>query len=229
MTRKELRVPIRAVVFDIGGVLERVDDYETVLGAAWRERLGMSPETFVAALAAIDPGGLSETGEMSESEWADRSANCLGLSPGQRQEFLADVWDWYCGELDAELMAFAASLRPRVRTAIISNSADGARREELSRYAFDEFFDPIIYSHEVGMAKPDPAIFELAISLLAVAPAEMIFVDDVPGHVDTARGLGIRAILHRSTPDTIAEISSLLPSDLRCTATRPPRAQSQGI
>jgi HAD superfamily hydrolase (TIGR01509 family) len=206
-------LPIRAVVFDIGGVLERVDDYESVLSAAWRERLGMSPDEFVAALAAIDPGGLSETGHMSESEWADRCAACLRLSPGQQQEFIADVWNWYCGELDAELMAFASSLRHRVRTAIISNSADGARREEMARYAFDEFFDPIIYSHEVGVAKPDLAIFELATSLIGVAPPEMIFVDDVPGHVDAASSLGIHAFLHRSTPETIAEINSLLASE----------------
>ena len=205
-------MPIRAVVFDIGGVLERVDDYESVLSAAWRERLGMSADDFMAALTAIDPAGLSETGQMSESDWADRCATCLGLSPGQQQEFVADVWDWYCGELDAELMAFAAALRPGVQRAIISNSADGARREELARYAFDEIFDPIIYSHEVGLAKPDPAIFELAASLLGVAPAEMIFVDDVLGHIEAARSMGIHAILHRSTPETIAKINSLLAS-----------------
>ncbi len=203
-------MPVRAVVFDIGGVLERVDEFEAVVSAAWRERLGMSPEEFRAALATIDPGRLSETGQMSEAEWAARCAACLHLSPAQQREFSADVWDWYCGELDEELMAFAASLRPRLRTAIISNSADGARREEIARYAFDEIFDPIIYSHEVGLAKPDPAVFELACSLLEIAPTEMIFVDDVPGHVAAARDLGIHAIRHRSTPETIAEINALL-------------------
>ena len=203
-------MPIRSVVFDIGGVLERVDDFETVLGVAWRERLGMSPEEFRAALAAIDPDNLSETGLMSEAEWATRCAVSLRLSPAQTDEFRADVWDWYCGELDEELMAFAASLRPRVRTAIVSNSADGARREELARYAFDEVFDPIIYSHEVGLAKPDPAIFELVCSRLGVPPAETVFVDDVPGHCEAARQVGMRAVLHRSTPQTIAAITALL-------------------
>src|SRR5712671_3973736 len=206
-------MPIRSVVFDIGGVLERVDDVEAVLGAAWRERLGMSAEEFRAALAAIDPDNLSETGHMSEAQWAARCAASLRLSPAQTEEFRADVWDWYCGELDEELMAFAASLRPHVRTAIVSNSADGARREELARYAFDDVFDPIIYSHEVGLAKPDPAIFKLACSVLDVAPREMIFVDDVPGHVAAARDLGIRAIEHRSTQETIGAIGSLLAAE----------------
>ena len=41
----------------------------------------------------------------------------------------------------------------------------------------------------------------------------MIFVDDVPGHVAAARGLGIHAIAHRRTPETIAEVNSLLASD----------------
>jgi putative hydrolase of the HAD superfamily len=203
-------MPVRSVVFDIGGVLEHVDDFEAVLGAAWRERLGMSPEEFGAALAAIDPDNLSETGRMSEAEWTARCAASLRLSPAQTEEFRADVWDWYCGELDAELMAFAASLRSRVRMAIVSNSADGARREEVSRYAFDEVFDPIIYSHEVGLAKPDPAIFELVCSRLGVPPAEMIFVDDVPGHCEAARLVGMHAIQHRSTLETIAAITALL-------------------
>jgi len=197
-------------VFDLGGVLERIDDFEEVLGGKWLERLALSPEEFKARLAAVDPDRLSEIGQMSEAEWAARCASCLHLSPEQQREFSADVWDWYCGELDQELMAFGASLRPRVRTAIISNSADGARREELGRYALDEIFDPIIYSHEVGMAKPDPAIFELAWSLMRVAPAEMIFVDDVAGHIAAARGLGIHGILHRDTPETITLVNSLM-------------------
>ncbi len=203
-------MPIRSVVFDIGGVLEHVDDFEVVLAASWRKRLGMSREEFRAALAAIDPDDLSETGQMSEAEWTARCVASLRLSPAQTEEFRADVWDCYCGELDAELMAFAASLRPRVHTAIVSNSADGARREEISRYAFDEVFDPIIYSHEVGLAKPDPAIFELVCSRLGVAPAETIFVDDVPGHCEAARRVGMHAIQHRSTPQTIAAITALL-------------------
>jgi epoxide hydrolase-like predicted phosphatase len=203
-------MPIRAVAFDIGGVLERIGDPDVELGAKWQERLGLTPADLRSTLASVDPGGLIQVGGLSEAEYGTRYAAALGLSAAQTRDFMADLWDWYCGELDEELMVFATSLRPRVRTAIVSNSADGARREEMSRYAFDEVFDPIIYSHEVGLAKPDPAIFELVCSRLGVPPAETVFVDDVPGHCEAARQVGMHAILHRSPPQTIAAITALL-------------------
>src|SRR5262249_24209129 len=102
--------------------------------------------------------------------------------------------------------------RPGLRTAILSNSSDGARREEMARYSFDEFFDPIIYSHEVGLAKPDPAVFRLACARTGVGPDERIFIDDVGDHVAAARDLGIHAILHSSTAATIAAVNALLAS-----------------
>jgi epoxide hydrolase-like predicted phosphatase len=201
---------IRAVIFDIGGVLERVADADAVLGAKWRDRLGLDQAGFVAAMRRVDPELRSQTGEMSEAEYRERCATELGLSPAKADEFMADMWDWYCGELDDDLMAFAASLRPGLRTAIISNSADGSRREETGRYAFDQLFDPIIYSHEVGVAKPDPAIFELTCARMGQEPAQTVFVDDVPGHVAAAGTVGMHAIVHVSTAETMAAVNALL-------------------
>jgi len=203
---------IRAVVFDIGGVLERVDDPEVALAPKWRDRLGLTAHEFMARLTSVDPDRLSRIGQMSEAEYRDRSATALGLSDRQADEFMADTWAWYCGELDAEMCAFAASLRPGLRTAIVSNSWDGARREEQARYGFAPDFDPIIYSHEVGLAKPDPAIFELTCSMVGADPGELIFVDNVAANVDAAAGVGIHAILHISTPVTIAAVASMIES-----------------
>lgn len=203
------RRTVRAVVFDVGGVLERVADPWQTFGVTWPARLGITVARFREAMRSVDPGDLAVVGQMNEAEYFERCTAALALSPEQAREFAADMWDWYCGTPDAELLAFAAELRPRFRTAILSNSADGARREEEARYRFSELFDPIIYSHEVGLAKPDPAIYLFTCRALRVQPAELIFVDDSEECVRAAGRLGVHAILHRSTAGTIDAIRSL--------------------
>jgi putative hydrolase of the HAD superfamily len=123
---------------------------------------------------------------------------------------MADVWDWYCGELDTELRAYVRGLRPRFKVGVLSNSADGARREESRRYSLPSLVDDVVYSHEVGLAKPDPAIFRLACARLRVSPSEAVFVDDVPANVQAAADVGLRSVLHRDTAATIAALDALL-------------------
>ncbi len=199
---------IKAVGFDIGDVLERVGPPDR-LTQRWRERLGMSPEAYDAALARVDPESTAGTGGFTEAQITAGFAAELGLSAELAAQFMADMWDWYCGELDGELVAYAASLRPRLRTGILSNSVEGARREEQSRYGFEQLVDVIVYSHEAGVAKPDPRAFERLCAALAVEPGELVFVDDLPGHIDAACALGIRGVLHVSTPETIAAVEAL--------------------
>jgi len=200
---------IRAVVFDVGGVLERDVPAERWLGP-WRERLGLTEAEFLAALARVDPDDVILTGGLSEAQYGRRYAAALSLSDAQLAKFMAGLWDWYCGELDHELIGFAASLRPRYATAILSNSADGARREEQARYGFAGLFDPIIYSHEAGLAKPDPRIYALLCDRLGVPPGDVVFLDDVQDNVDAAVDFGLRGLLHRSAAESIDAISSLI-------------------
>lgn len=202
---------VRAVAFDIGGVLESIAPADQWLGP-WRERLGMGERELESALGRIDPDAVISTGGVTEAEYSTRYAEALALSDVQLTEFMADLWRWYCGELDEELMAYAVGLRPAHLTGILSNSADGARREEQARYSFAEQFDVIIYSHEAGLAKPDPRAYALLCAELQVAPDELVFLDDVPQNVEAARRLGIHGLLHQSTPESIAAISSLLAS-----------------
>ena len=200
---------IRAVAFDIGGVLEKVDDLDGWL-RQWVDRLGLEQASIETRLGRIDPRQMMGTGEMSEAEFRDGCREAFGFSETDVDEFMAAMWDWYCGELDTELVAFAGELRPAYRTGIISNSADGARREEQGRYGFEQLVDDIVYSHEVGLAKPDPRIYRLACERLGVAPEELVFIDDTPRCVDSANALGIHAVLHSSTPETIRAVTALL-------------------
>jgi epoxide hydrolase-like predicted phosphatase len=202
---------IRAVVFDIGGVLEKVDNPEAWLGK-WRRRLGLTEAEFEAAAATTDRSEPAMTGGVTEAESRQRWVEALRLSEADADEFVRDMWDWYCGELDAELMGYAAGLRPAFTTAILSNSGPGAREQEESRYGFSTVFDPIVYSHEVGMQKPDPRIYALTCDLLQLEPQQVVFLDDTQVSVDGATAAGMHAVLHHSTPDSIRAIDALLGS-----------------
>jgi epoxide hydrolase-like predicted phosphatase len=203
---------IKAVVFDIGGVLERVDDdaWPEAWVGRWERRMNVPAGHVLEALAEHEPAGELVTGQISESQMRATYAGALGLDDTQADQMMAELWDAYCGELDVELRDFAAGLRPTYNTAILSNSADGARREEQRRYGFEQLVDVIVYSHEVGVAKPDPAVFRLTEQRLGVAPHEIVFLDDQQRHVQAARGLGWHAVLHRSTPESIRQVTELL-------------------
>jgi epoxide hydrolase-like predicted phosphatase len=205
---------IRAVVFDIGGVLERVDDdaWPEVWIGRWERRMNLPAGHVLAAFAEHEPVGGLVTGDVSESRMRAVYAEALGLDEVQAEQMMAELWDAYCGELDVELRDFAASLRPAYTTGILSNSADGARREEQRRYGFEQLVDVIVYSHEVGLAKPDPAVFRLTEQRLDVEPDEIVFLDDQQRHVEAARALGWHTVLHRSTPESIRQVTELLTS-----------------
>ena len=203
---------LRAVVFDIGGVLERVEDdaWPEIWVRRWESRMGLAPGAVRAGLARHSPPGSMLLGEVSEAQMRAMYAAVLGLSEDQTDAMMAELWDAYCGELDVALRDFAASLRPSYKTGILSNSADGARREEQRRYGFEDLVDEIVYSHEVGLAKPDPRIYRLTEQRLGVRPEEVVFVDNVTTYVEAARKVGWTAVHHRSTAQTIAEVTRLL-------------------
>jgi putative hydrolase of the HAD superfamily len=121
-----------------------------------------------------------------------------------------DAWAEYVGTLNIELTRYFSGLRPRYRTGIVSNSFVGARERELALYGFEELCDTIVYSHEVGVMKPDPAIYLIACRRLDVTPGEVVFLDDVPANVQAAAELGMTAITFLSTDQAIAELQRLL-------------------
>ncbi len=201
---------IRAVVFDIGGVLE-LDVIELVdigLDARWEQRLGLRPGELDQRMETVWLAG--SLGECTEEYVHQEMGKRLGMNQEQVEEYMREMWDWYCGRLNVPLADFFRSLRPRYQTAILSNSFVGARREEQQRYHFEEMCDLIIYSHEEGIAKPERRIFELTCEHLSIQPAETIFLDDFEPNVVAAREFGIHAILFQETTQAIADIQTCM-------------------
>jgi epoxide hydrolase-like predicted phosphatase len=196
---------IRAVVLDIGGVLE-VNDLARFDGR-FEGRHGLVDGAVLAAVRRLPthPG----LGGITESEMRDHWQRELNLTHGQAEELMAEFWRWYVGVLDQQMFDWFAAQRPARRTGIISNSNPGAREAERC-WGFEDITDDIVYSHEVGLMKPDPRIYELAAERLGVGLPEIVFVDDVAANVDGARVVGCQAVLHTSTPRTITEVERIL-------------------
>ncbi|MCY4727398.1 HAD-IA family hydrolase [Nocardioides sp. STR2] len=201
---------IRAVVLDIGGVLEVIDD--DVFPAPAERRLGLAPGTIAGGLAGL-PGD-AVVGEVTEADVRAEWQRALSLDDRQVDALLDDFWRWYVGTLDRELFDWFAAQRPARLTAILSNSGPGARERERC-HGFEEVTDDIVYSHEVGLAKPDPAAYELVTRRLGVAAGEVLFLDDVEANVEAARALGWHAVLHRDTATSITEMEHLIAAAAR--------------
>jgi putative hydrolase of the HAD superfamily len=198
-------VAIKAVVLDIGGVLEVIDD--EVFPAPAEVRLGLAPGAIAAGLSGL-PGD-AITGGATEEEIRAEWQRTLGLDDDQVDELVEDYWRWYLGTVDRALLDwFAAQRGPRL-TGILSNSGPGARERERV-HGFEDVTDDIVYSHEVGVAKPDPAAYELTAQRLGVTPGEVLFLDDVEANVDAARAAGWYAVLHVDTAASIAEMERII-------------------
>ena len=201
---------IRTVVFDIGGVLELdvIELVDTGLDARWEKRLGLEPGEIDRRMEPIWRVG--SLGKCTEEDVHLEMSKRLGMSQAQVEEYMHEMWDWYCGRLNVPMADFFRSLRPRYQTAILSNSFVGARREEQKHHHFDEMCELIIYTHEEGIAKPDPRIFELTWKRLGVQPEEMLFLDDNEVNIVAAKALGIYAIHCRETEQAIADVRACL-------------------
>jgi putative hydrolase of the HAD superfamily len=202
---------VRWLLLDVGGVLELVDDadWPRRFRDRWAARLGLTPEEFDRRQAEADlPDSTTRSG-VEEEWWAGLGA-AVGASGALLDAMRADFWDAYCGTANTELLDALRALRGRVGLAILSNSGDGAREEEERRYGFSRLFDPIRYSHETGLSKPDPRAFTAALDALDAASHEVLLIDDVPANIDAARALGMRAHRHEGNPGTLAAIRAAL-------------------
>jgi putative hydrolase of the HAD superfamily len=199
-------ISIRAVIFDIGGVLLRTDD--TSGRDAWEQRLGLATgelERLVFGSAISQQAALGLVSE--DAVWA-HMATTFGLNAAQQQALEHDFWS---GEqLDTTLVQYLRALRPRYRTAFLSNAWSGAREVHTHRYKIADAVDVMVLSCEVGLAKPDPRIYRLTAERLGVPPEAAVFVDDIERNVIAAREVGMRGVQFVSAEQTVADLRRML-------------------
>lgn len=203
----------RALIVDFGGVL--TTPLQDAM-AHFAEEHGIELQDLVrVALAAYAEGGGDqlvvqfETGQIGEAEFALAFAQRLSEVSGREIEPEGLVTRLLSSLRleDGMIEAVRRSRAAGVKTALLSNSWG---LELYPRSLLDEVCDVVVISGEVGLRKPDPAIFRMTTDKLDVPPEHCIFVDDHPGHLKTAQEIGMTTVLHRSPAETIPELEALL-------------------
>jgi putative hydrolase of the HAD superfamily len=194
------------LILDYGGVLttdpfasfEAFCAVEGLAPDAVRERFRDDPDAR-ALLAGL------ETGALTSEEFEPAFAAMLEVSS---EQLLRRMFGGM--EPDPDMIDGMREIR-RAGTpmGLLSNAVGDAA--VYDRALLEELFDAWVISTEVGLRKPDPAIYELAAERIGVLPEACIYVDDLPGNLKPARALGMATVLHRGdAAATLAEVRSHL-------------------
>lgn len=196
---------IRAVIFDIGGVLVRPVDQGR--RHFWEERLGVGGNKIAEALWLSPVGRSAMAGMASEADAWQEVGRHFSLDVDE----LHQLEDDFQAEstLDADLLDFIRSLRPRYKLGIISDAFLSARARVQSVFHAD-IFDIMVFSAEEGVTKPDPVIFRCALERLGVSAEETIFIDDQLQNVNGARSLGMKAIQCQNSGQVKQDLLNML-------------------
>ncbi|WP_149180412.1 HAD family phosphatase [Streptomyces sp. TRM49041] len=194
------------VILDIGGVLEITP--KTGWVQRWEQRLRLPLGTVNERMRDVWRAG--SIGSVSEREVHEQVAARLGLDAPQVESLMADLWAEYLGTPNEELIAYVRGLQGICRLGILSNSFVGAREREAALYHFDDLVEQIVYSHEIGIGKPDLRAFEAACASLDVLPENCLFVDDVAVNVEAAQMAGMQGHLFEDNARTIGRIAAHL-------------------
>lgn len=203
----------KGLIVDFGGVLTTaiIESF-----AAFCEDTGIAPERLRDILrSALDAPGpdpshvhLMETGKITEEDFNQWLAAQLSdgrevpVDPVGLKERL------FRGTRPEPAMVHAviALRKAGIKTALLSNSWGGYG---YPRESFDEMFDAVIISGEVGLRKPQPEIFLMAANAIGVDPSDCVFVDDFRVNVEGAERLGMTGVLHRDPVKTIEGLEHL--------------------
>ena len=185
---------VRAVIFDCFGVL--IGDAYMVIRNKYSE----------VAAEVIELNRRSSLGLITSEEkktQVELLLSSLGLDGKMAvAEAVDDI------QRNTEILKTIKDLRGRFKVGLLSNVGVGFWKR-FSEDEIKEYFDDVVLSYQVGLAKPDVRIFELAADRLGVAPEECIFVDDDETNVYGAESVGMKGILYKWGMDIEQKINEL--------------------
>src|SRR5579859_6268071 len=182
---------LRAVIFDIGRVLVRLDIALSLAGLS--RGISLSPEEIWAAIQTDPRWHDWQEGRIAPHDWHLHLTRRLGSSL-TFDEF-RDVWNRTLDPQPLQSDDLFQALAKNKRLALLSNTDPIHVAHLESTYSFFQFF-PVaarIYSCSVRASKPSPVIFQAALKAVKAQAAEAVFIDDILEYVKAARSLGLHA------------------------------------
>jgi putative hydrolase of the HAD superfamily len=185
--------PVKAVIFDFGGVLCFHPTKEQIARAS--AECAMEPREFVAALwknRLVYDGGLDPYEYWrGVAEIAGRKFDDALIA--RMIEYEIDFWS----TLDERMLAWVGALRADgFKTAILSNLPRPLGARLRQRDGFLERFDHITFSFELGVVKPQREIYDDVVRGVGVAAGDALFIDDRPENIEGAHAAGLQAELY---------------------------------
>jgi len=201
-------VIIRAVVWDLGGVLLRTEDYSSRTSLA--KQYNITLQELEDLVFGSETGSLAEAGQIPEEQHHRFIGDQLGVGMDEMQDFMER---FFAGDrMDRDLLSYVRNLRPRYKVGLLSNAWESARQILEQRHGFLDVFDIYIFSAEVKIAKPDRRVYHMILDDLGVTPGEAVFIDDNHDNVMAASEVGMRAIQFKDPQQVRQELGGLLQS-----------------
>lgn len=196
---------VRAVLVDFGGVIMRSEDNGP--RSLLAKRLGMTSRDLEKIVFESDSSIRASLGEIPEEVHRQAITKALGVSREEGKKIIAE---FFSGDrTNGVLLDFLRHLRPERKVGLLSNAWSGLRAV-IASLNFEDVFDEMIISAEVGFMKPDPRIYHLALEKLGVQPGETVFLDDMLINVHAARSVGMGAIQFTQPEKTLEELKQFL-------------------
>jgi epoxide hydrolase-like predicted phosphatase len=196
---------IKAVFFDLGGVIVRTEFQAPRQQLA--DRLGMDYDDLNKIVFDSESSGRASLGQITPDEHWTSVIQRL-KRPASEVSFIRD--EFFAGDIvDRTLVEYIRSLRGKYKTGLISNAWSDLR-DFIVREKFDDAFDGLIISAEVGAMKPDPKIFRIALERFGVSPSEAVFVDDFPVNIEGCEKVGMKGIHFKDPESAMQQLKELL-------------------
>lgn len=196
---------IHAVFFDFGGVIVRTEYQSPRQQLA--ERLGMEYDDLSRIVFDSETGIQATMGSITSQQHWESVMKRLKRS---NEEITTIRDEFFAGDIvDRQILDFLRSLRGTCKTGLISNAWSDLR-DFMTREKMIDAFDHIIISSEVGVAKPEAKIFQIALEQAGVRPNEAVFVDDFYINIEGCEKVGMKGIHFKDAESTLAQLKNLL-------------------